>query len=412
MLASVSAYARSPIDNVENGVQDITLRWDYISVTGGEQVGAQLQWSTDGTTWTDLPAVTGSDTFLTVDAGTFTGGDVYWRVRVAVSAGDYGAWSETVSFVCVYPPTIAGVIADGKPFLTIEWQSAGQVGYQIKIEDLTSFVAPWKEKTLGPYYGPDVRSHTLTMPLISEHSYRIRVRVQNRFSLWSEWETADVYIAWYTMYPRNFQVLCQSKPNEVWIDAGSSSLPDKFWVYRDDILIGKSGYPKTAYIDRMTASPHEYSALAYYDGIDVCKYLIGTAGPVAPTQSAPAIAEINSGDWVELRLSENRDRVLTMSKAQATAYLHLSSGTYPTAEIGREKSFTGSFDVSFPYGEKGEADAAAFEALIGKACVLKTLKGRVIVGILSALKIRDSRFYRSYTFEMQQMEWGDYVDES
>ena len=64
------------------------------------------------------------------------------------------------------------------------------------------------------------------------------------------------------------------------------------------------------------------------------------------------------------------------------------------------------------YTHEQSAEAAAFEALIGKPVIYKTPGGACVVGVLEGFQRRDPLFFKSYSFSVSQMDWRDFVDES
>lgn len=188
MTAEVEATPVSPINTVESGSGPIDFLWSYSSVDGSEDTAAGFKWSQDGTNWTEYTLVKqGSNNLgvnrLTLPAGTFSAGIVYWSVRSKNAANVWSDWSDIVSFRVFGAPVVNGVTADSKPFCTVTWQVEGQEAYEIEIDG----------EIVGRWFGESVRSYTTRAPL-SDGQHRIRVRAQNKYSLWSEWAecTADV----------------------------------------------------------------------------------------------------------------------------------------------------------------------------------------------------------------------------
>lgn len=180
--AAVEAVPLSPQNTIESTNSPITFVWSYMSIDGSPQGSALLEYSRDGTTWSTLANITGNDTSYTAPAGIFPGaGILYWRVQSSNTAGIAGPMSDPVSFSLFGAPMVFGVMGDGKPFLTVSWQTEGQQAYQVQIDG----------KNYGPYYGETERSFTLQEPL-ADGSHTARVRAQNRFGLWSEWGEANV----------------------------------------------------------------------------------------------------------------------------------------------------------------------------------------------------------------------------
>lgn len=183
LSAAVEAVPLSPVNTVESGSGPITFRWFYGSVDAQPQGAAQLRVSYDGEEWTTLATVTDAGArSYTVPKNSFAAGTIWWQVRAKTVSGDYGPWSASASFVCYAAPLIEGVLADQAPFMTVTWQTEGQLAYEIDVDGAV----------YGPYFGAEVRSFTLPEPL-EDGLHTARVRAQNKYGLWSEWsETAFI----------------------------------------------------------------------------------------------------------------------------------------------------------------------------------------------------------------------------
>lgn len=182
LIADVEAQPVSPINTVESTNGPIAFRWAFGSVDGSAQTEAELKYSQDADTWTTV-SVPGGSTVWEAPAQTFGAGTVFWRVRSKNSANVWGPWSNVVSFKALGAPVVGGVTGDSKPFCTIKWQTTGQEAYEIEIDG----------KAYGPYFGSTVREYTTREPL-SDGSHRVRVRAQNRYSLWSAWAESTVVV--------------------------------------------------------------------------------------------------------------------------------------------------------------------------------------------------------------------------
>lgn len=184
LTAAVQAVPLSPIDTVESGSGEIVFRWNYGSIDGSPQGAAEIQTSTNVEEWETLATVTGAGVReYTAAAYTFEAGAVYWRIRAKTETGDYGPWSEAVSFVCYSAPLVEGVMADGAPWATITWQTSGQLAYEIELDG----------ESVGIFFGAEDRAFTLLEPL-ADGTHTVRVRAQNKYSLWSEWAEAIFYV--------------------------------------------------------------------------------------------------------------------------------------------------------------------------------------------------------------------------
>lgn len=508
--ATVEAAPIAPISTLESGSGPIVFRWTYGSIDGAPQDKAQIRYSTDGgASWDMLPDIPGSDTVTTVPAGTFPGGTVTWQVRAYNEAGTEGPWSSSVSFISFAAPLVDGVTGDGKPFLTISWQTEGQRAYEIEVDG----------KTYGPYSGEDVRSYTLPEPLAAG-SHLVRVRAQNRYSLWSEWAEGNVSVRnvpgtvvslsaddgvsvlvsmlgsqpapvitdqpqdittvsaarlrvgfvppgvltvlkaqWFRQAPGSTTWTATSKEQTISTNApglvlnlsaeqvqeysgykfrvrlrtdtgtifsremlltyGSSESKSPlitgyfpaptgyFLIYRDGELIAKTY--EIRFVDRTALGTHEYSVIqvlpnGYYTRSNPAK-VTATA-----SVKCPMIGRLDGGEFIELKLSDSSRRTQNFARRRQVAYTQYAGAKYPAAEIGEHETLTGSFDVAYP--QKDAAAADAFEALLSEAVILKTPGGKVVVGILEGWDLGDMRFYKSYRCTLQQMDWGEFIDDS
>ena len=191
VTSAVDVLPVRPINTVESGDGEITFVWNFVSLDGLAPASGEWRWSSDGSEWTTItiPQIERADSYeLVIPPDTFPAGTVYWQARARNSAGVWGDWSVMVSFRVLDAPTVEGVTGDGKPFLTVSWQTPfgsdyGQQAFKIMIDG----------KLYGPFFGADVRSYTLKEPL-EDGAHEVKVAAQNRFGLWSEWATGNIVV--------------------------------------------------------------------------------------------------------------------------------------------------------------------------------------------------------------------------
>lgn len=95
LVGDLEAEPSSPINGAfADPLGGTTFMW---SVKNEHQIliqtGADLQWSSDGTTWNSLGHVDGPEQSFESPAGVFSAGTYYWRVRAYNADGDVGPWS-------------------------------------------------------------------------------------------------------------------------------------------------------------------------------------------------------------------------------------------------------------------------------------------------------------------------------
>ena len=396
--ADVEAVPLSPINTIEGTSSEITFSWLYYSLDGTAQSRALLEYSRDGESWDTIADVPGSDTTYTARAGFFAAaGIVYWRVQAFNASGTGGPKSEPVSFTLFGSSSVTSVIGDGRPFATVKWQAEGQVSYELMIGDMH----------IGPYFGADVRSYKLAVPL-EDGIYTVKVRIQNKYSIWSEWAEAQMSVqnqpglgisirdaqsglidARYT-YRGNISIL-------------SWASGDFFMILRDGKYIGKT--TRLYFEDRIPIGVHSYQvfqALAdgYVDRSNIITIDIKTKCPV--------IAPLAGGDFIELRLSTDEDRAQDFQRSREVVRMRYSGTRWPVSEVGEAETLSATFDAAWPQADKAAADA--FEALVGEDVILKTPGGKFIVGTLEGYELHDLRFYKSYRCTLQQGDWRDFTN--
>lgn len=377
-----------PIDTTENGDAGIRFIWTDASDTGAAPAGADLQYFDDqGATWTDFASPRTSATQYDAPGGGFPPGVLLWRVRSLNAEGTAGPWSEAVSFLCFAAPDPPIIDSDGKPFLTVTWQSAGQRAYRVTIDG----------KNYGPYFG-DGKSFQ-TPEYLSDGSHVVRVEIQNEYGLWNGAEIA-VTVA---NVPGSPVILSGSFDRDAALRWTCEDATADFLVYRDDVQIGhSSGY---SFTDRTVLDFHTWRVInrlpgGYYTTSNTVSGTLCTEGL--------ALALLAGGPWIDLTLSTNAIRTTTAAAGRSVVLRQFAGREYPDAEAAPYKTLQISFDVSWTPAQA--AQARAFEALIGEAVIFKEPGEEAVVGVLSAFQRSHSFPARSYTATVQRIHWREYVD--
>ena len=377
-----------PIDTTENGDAGIRFIWTDASDTGVTPTGADLQYSEDqGATWTDFASPRTSATQYDAPGGDFPSGVLLWRVRSLNAESTAGPWSEAVSFLCFAAPDPPILDSDGKPFLTITWQSAGQRAYRVIVDG----------KAYGPYFG-DGKSFTVP-EYLTDGSHVVRVEIQNEYGLWNG---AEITVT-VTNIPGEPVILSGSFDRDAALRWTCEDAAADFLIYRDDVQIGhSSGY---SFTDRTVLGFHTWKVInrlpgGYYTASNTVSGTLCTEGL--------ALALLSGGPWLDLTLSTNAIRTTTAAAGRSVVLRQFAGREYPDAEAAPYKTLQISFDVSFLPAQADQA--RAFEALIGEAVIFKEPGEDAFVGVLSAFQRSNSFPGRSYTTTVQRIHWREYVD--
>ena len=378
----------TPNGSLENGDASIRFIWSDASETGAAPGGADLQYSEDGETWTDFAQPRTSATQYDVPGDTLPSGMLSWRVRSINADGVAGDWSAPLSFLCFASPDAPIVTADGKPLLTVTWQSVEQQAYEVILDGVT----------YGPYFGS---GRSFQAPeYLSDGQHSVSVRVQNEYGLWSDPGTASVTVINQPGTPITLRGIFGRDAELSWTtnnDIGN------YLVYRDDVRIGRTG--SKSFTDRTCLGYHAWKVIAVLpDGYYTTSNIVN--GELAV--GLLTIAALSGGSWLELAKSANSDRSVSWSQNQNVSLRQFAGQEYPQAEISPHRSMSASFDVAWRYDEADEA--STFNDMIGRAVILKTPCEGVLVGILAGWQRDNTQFFKAYTCTVQRIHWRDYTD--
>lgn len=377
-----TAVAVAPDRAVLDGSSDNVFKWAHVISTGTAQTKAELQQSTDGSTWTALATVTGAANTWTAPAGTFTSGTKYWRVRTYNSKGAAGAWSAATQFIVLAAPATPPVsIVSTEPRPEIRWQSDEQQAYQVEIDGVyasgTRFGTgkTWK----APFY-------------LADDSYTVRVSVQNEYGFWSPWGTAALPV---TNVPGGAVTLTA----EGGIEAALSWTPgsfDYYLVYRDGVAIAKVTEP--SYTDAASIGGVRYQVRGCYDNSD--NYSLSEAVEVTVSTDKVRLYDMERGEWLHFLYDSSAHRSTGLSMSQDIQYVQLSGHTYPVAERSEFKSRA----LRITCVCADDAERQALRALLGHLTCCKTPEGNMTIGYPASITENSDDFFSTYSFTIEQID--------
>lgn len=385
-----TATADEPSGSLCDGDQKITFQWTHINESGSAQTKAELQTSTDGSTWTALATVGGAEvSSYSAPAGKLASGTWFWRVRTYNLDSAAGEWSNTASFVVVAAPTTPKLNVQASPRPLITWQTNEQSAYQIQIDqgvaDVTAYGSgkSWR----SPVY-------------LTDGTHSARVRVQNSYGLWSAWGSMAFAVSHSEGDAVTLTVDTDFRAALSWSYSGSWT---DFVVYRDGVAIAKT--TDTFYTDDYSAGAVKYQVRACasdgsYD------YSLSNEVTASVMPETIALSAVGSGEWLLLKLSTAQHRTSTVKATRTFSLTQMSGLRYPEAELSELYSRS----ISVSYATDDADEKAALEALAGSPVCLKTPGGKMVVGILDTLSETESMFYSAYTFAVSQMNYPEEVD--
>lgn len=353
--------------------------WQHIISTGTPQSKADLQWSADGTTWNTLATVTGENQYYDVPANTFTSGTKYWRVRTYNTDNTASEWSDKAEFIAINAPSAPSIVIQSTgPRPRITWQTSEQEAYQLT---LSSGYAS------GTVYGTEKAWRSPVY--LDDGSYTVRVRVQNKYGMWSEWSAAALPISHTEGEAITLTATAGHEAALTWQTAGSY---DFYIVERDGVAIART--VQKQYIDHTSIGSVTYRVRGCYDGSD--NYGVSNLDTVEILPETNMICDLETGVWLEMRLSETQLRTNRTSFSAGVSTVHLAGLAYPVEERSEQRDRALSVACAWPHAQR--AAALALEALVGRLVCLKDRYGNMAIGSLPSLESNCDEFMRRYSF--------------
>lgn len=353
--------------------------WKHIISTGTPQSKADLQWSADGTTWNTLATVAGENQYYDVPANKFTSGTKYWRVRTYNTDNMASEWSDKAEFIAINAPSAPSIVIQSTgPRPRITWQTSEQEAYQLT---LSSGYAS------GTIYGTEKAWRSPVY--LADGSYTVRVRVQNKYGMWSEWSAAALPVS---HTEGEAITLSASESHEAaltWQTAGSY---DFYLIERDGVAIGRT--VQKQYVDHTSIGSVTYRVRGCYDESD--NYGVSNSDTVEVLPETNMICDLETGVWLEMRLSETQLRTNRTSFSAGVSTVHLAGLAYPVEERSEQRDRALSVACAWPHAQR--AAALALEALVGRLVCLKDRYGNMAIGSLPSLESNCDEFMRHYSF--------------
>lgn len=386
-----NAICKDPVGKAEDGSKPITLKWIVQNADGSAATRTIVQWklpSESQSQWHGILDTTEAVTETTVAANTFPAGPIEWRVT-AYNRDNVAGPTSQASFVCIAAPEApTGLTATAVPMTEIHWQSEDQEAYEIKIDGAVAAYG----------FGSGVYSYSVKEPL-ADGVHTITVRVQGTYGLWSDETETTVLI-------ENVPVGTITAGGRFETDAviyweyDGGSVPVTIAVYRDGKWIGTAN-GQEEFKDRFVLGEHDYIieyrfASGNYTRSDAVTGNLSCEGL--------KIAAFDGGEWLDLKLTENDNRVFGFNWNRTSAVQHITASKYPILELSPYEDLTGSFECAFQYG-----DGKEFEKLYGKTVILKSRPDAVLIGAITNMDKRIGPFYVAYGFKVEQIQWEDFV---
>lgn len=394
------AEALAPNATINDGTIPILFTWKTSNKSGTASTGADLQYSIDNITWNGLgpaavsgPQIPGNVHEYELPGNTLLPGVIFWRVRSYNRNISPGDWSAALSFVNRAAPRVLDLETTTKPWAVVNWQSDDQLTYEVFVDG----------ESLGSFFGGE-RQYQLP-DYLSDGDHTVGVRVLGSFSLWSQILETQVHIENSPALQLVLKAMTDIDTELVW----TGGVGD-FYIYRDGLMIGHTN--EHSFTDRTAVGVHDYLVVERLASGDYNASAVLTRTPSVDCQHIAALA---GGEWIAIPHTLKSQSDPAYSESQEVEYNYLAGSDYPTASVGSQRNDSGSYSAVFLYTEQDEHKR--FLALRGKPVIFKTADGEVMIGILHAWErkpklSRNKQYYTAYTFNIQRVGWGDFIDDT
>lgn len=354
----------------------VTGTWTFNSTGRGDtQKAFELMYKCEGQNWVTVSGTTASEyTFENLTAGT-----VLWKVRVQSSLNVWSDWSAEASFIYAVPPakptmTSLNEFDISKP--TITWESQGQTSFRLQVLKDTEVYFDTQE------VASSATSYTLEKALENDSTYVIKLRIKNRFALWSEWAEQSISTSFREPNQPSFSLLSNSQRASIHLSV-SNPIPEEIsknevfrrrfdeveWTLLGEVEVNGSFVDYTLTSD----TQYEYKVRAITeDGGYKDSEVQNIAVKVRNTQLANTQ---NYEEWVELKYNPGKSYTHSYNKK----LVHYAGRSKPAVIRGQEETWR--MNLSF--------------AILEIEVLEKLLD---VVGTQEILLLRDSRGKNKYVF--------------
>lgn len=380
----------SPNNETIDAAKDFELRWNHSSGTGSEQTKFDIQMSSDKINWRDYATEETSRTSCTVLGDTLPSGVHYWRVRSYNAEMAAGEWSEPAMFIAISAPEAPAIsIVSTSPIWSIRWGATGQHAFEVSVDG----------RVIASVFS--VSTTYKAAETYSDGVYRIGVRIQNQYSLWSDWSYIDIEVQNAPGSAVELSVASTTEPNATLIWTGGDF--ETFVVYRNGNVIGKTN-------ERFFTDQYGIGKSVYYvRSVDEEEGNYSESNEVETEIDlrTPWLYSAKTKQWVPLKMSEKETNGLSQSYSITAAFLHFAGSHKPSVEYGVSSDRSMSFSVGFLNDSE---DLQKFLAMVGGTVCAKWPDGDMIIGAMFNWERAHGRIYTEFSTKIIETEFDEVAE--
>lgn len=377
--------------------KDQVFTWEHIIDTGTEATRADLQYQVNGGAWTDLTSVSNTkEKQVTVPGKTIPAGNILWRVRTYNSDGVHGSWSGTAAIIgkgTPAAPTITGISKTARP--CINWQSLGQVSFQVQIV-LKGDIVYDSQEIAGA-----AKQH-LVSEYLEDGEYTIRMRIKNAELLWSNW------VAWVftitTEKPKipTIAVTPVKYGASIRVKTRDEESIKKMYLLRNGIPIAKiSGN----YVDYAALGPTTYAVRAIGENDSFVD-----SQPVSITVTVPftTLATVDDLQNIVALIVKRGGRPTQSGTKQIVGDTHHYAGrSFPLFTFSEFKDET--IQVAYSYSNNSEWEKLLKLIASSKTILYRDMWGLKCYGVITGLDYERIQMFKDFTLSITKVDFVEHI---
>ncbi len=303
-----------------------TFTWNHTIDTGTDQYRFELQYKGSESDWVAYANEVTSRESVVIPAKVLPTGQVLWRVRTYNTDDVPGPWSQAqiISRRAPDAPVVKITPWPTSPRPSLIWQAEGQTGFQVQAPGYDS----------GERYGTQKQ---FQIPIfLPDGETEIRVRVVNRFEMWSAWGTVTTYIKGTAGdIMGNLKLHAREVDCGVrlwWRNEKQNDGAIGYHVLRDGETIAQLGGDTYAMTDWMASAGEKHSYQVRRIEHNSFYWMSNVVQAHTRVEEA-AICIDGKWDWIPLQYRIGSEPEFSAEQAQEITYHYFSGRKLPVADV-------------------------------------------------------------------------------
>lgn len=372
------------------------LGWKHNDPNSGDpQSKFDLQWRKQGSqTWNPVTVATPNQ-YWDAPANTFTKGTIEYQIRTYDQAGLSGPYSTLSTFVSGDKPTapvlmspVNGAIIPVSN-LAVQWSSADQVGYHLKLLNATGAILLWEDNRNSTN-----KAVTIGYNLANQTNYKLQLAIKSAEGLFSDYVTINISVSYTPPAIPNIETIKGNSYVQI-------NILDKIPTGTQPTVLYHEIYKEIASEYVLIATNVSNQHLDYHVASgETVRYFVRTIGDNNSFSDTITFSESVSFKGVWLHIMDSPQETIRQfkfdgdgrsSKWGLESAVHKFQGrTRPVIETGIMEDY--SVDFTLRILDSEERDALNRITMSGQTVCYRDGRGRKVLGVFVDVPLNDERW--------------------